>query len=215
MAHAPLILASASSTRRALLAGAGLRFEVLPADVDEGAVAGPPADVARELARRKALAVSARHPDALVIGGDQVLALPHSHHREHKDHGEDSVHSVCSVVSAILYKARNHAEAGEKLAALQGRTHALHCAVAVARGGVVLWSHLARADLTMRALSGADIERYLAAAGPEVTGSVGAYALEGLGAWLFDRVEGDYFTILGLPLLPLLQYLREQHGMGP
>jgi septum formation protein len=116
---------------------------------------------------------------------------------------------------AILHKARSRAEAADKLAALAGRTHALHCAVAVARGGAVLWAHLARADLTMRALTPAEIDTYLDAAGPEVTASVGAYALEGAGAWLFDRVEGDYFTILGLPLMPLLRYLRETHGMGP
>lgn len=208
-----LILASGSATRRALLQGAGLAFEVAPAEIDEGAVTGAPEEVARGLARRKALAVSAERRDALVIGGDQVLALP-----EPPPSIEDARSSEPPPPARggkILHKAHDAGEARDKLAALAGRTHALHCAVAVAQGGAVVWEHLSVARMTMRALTDAEIDRYLAAAGPEVTASVGAYALEGLGAWLFDRVEGDYFTVLGLPLLPLLRTLRVQHEMGP
>ncbi|MBL3677657.1 MAG: Maf-like protein [Alphaproteobacteria bacterium] len=211
-----LILASASPTRRALLAGAGLSFAVEPADIDEGAVTGAPGAVARRLAKQKALAVSAIHPEALVVGGDQVLALMKKSHGVLEEKSCPPIFASFSEKGRIIRKARTRGQAITKIRTLSAySTHSLHCAVAVAHGGHVLWTHLDRADMTMRTLSTAEIKRYVAAAGPEVTGSVGAYALEGLGAWLFDRVQGDYFTVLGLPLLPLLRYLREQHGMGP
>ncbi|MBB5754106.1 Maf family protein [Prosthecomicrobium pneumaticum] len=188
-----LILASTSSARIALLRGAGLSFEAVGADVDERALEEPllaagatPAEVADALAQAKALAVSRRRPDALVIGGDQVLDLA----------GERFV------------KPDGRAGAKAQLARLSGRTHHLRSAVALARGGAISWRHLASASLTLRPLDGEALDRYLDRAGDAVTRSVGAYQLEGIGIQLFERIEGDYFTILGLPLLPLLAALR-------
>jgi len=192
----PLILGSMSPSRNALLKAAGLEFETDPAGIDEdaitklvmrgkGAAAG---DVAEILARAKAESVSNRHPGALVIGSDQVLALG----------GE------------LFQKPDSEDEARKTLLALQGKTHQLHCAVALARDGDVHWAHVETAQLTMRALSPEDIGRYLADAGVAVLSSVGAYQLEGLGVHLFEKISGDYFTILGLPLLALLSQLRTE-----
>ncbi|MGJ3262151.1 MAG: Maf family protein [Salinarimonas sp.] len=191
-----LVLASTSATRRDLLASTGLPFETARPDVDERAVeatalaggAGPEA-LAVTLAREKALSVSAARPGALVIGADQTLALERR----------------------LFHKPTSRAAAREQIAALAGRTHALHSGVALARDGVVVTDFLASARLTMRPLDAAAIELYLALAGDAATTSVGGYQLEGVGAHLFARVEGDHSTILGLPVFPLLAALRD-HG---
>ncbi len=190
-----MVLASKSTARRALLSAAGLPHEAIGVEVDERALeseavregAGPIA-VAARLARAKALAGSAAAPGRLVIGADQTLAL-----------GEESFH-----------KAPDMAAARRQLARLAGRTHSLHAAVAVAQDGVVLFEDARSAHLTMRALSDAALDAYLAAAGEAVLSSVGGYQLEGLGIHLFERIEGDHAVILGLPLLPLLGFLRSR-----
>lgn len=182
-----IILGSGSAARASLLRAAGLDFTVLPAEVDERAVtAATPEALALTLSEAKARDVSARQPGALVIGADQVLALE----------GE------------IFHKAATIEEARAKLRRLSGKTHALHSGAAVARGGEILWAHVETARLTMRVLSEADIDAYTKSAGAALTSCVGAYAIEAEGAWLFERIEGDSFTIQGLPLLPLLGFLR-------
>lgn len=187
----PLILASQSRARRAVLAGAGIAFDAVPAELDERAVEAEsglsaPGEVAECLARAKARAVSALYPGRYVIGADQTLALG----------------------MRRFSKPADRAAAADQIAALAGNTHALHAAVAVVRDGEVLFCHLSVARMTMRPLSRNTIDAYLTAAGDAVAGSVGAYQLEGLGVHLFERIKGDYFTILGLPLLPLLAFLR-------
>jgi septum formation protein len=189
----PLILASKSVARQALLRSAGIVFEVFPADVNERATEqasglSAPGDVAELLAREKARSVSLQHPNRFVVGADQTLA----------------------VGSRRFSKPAGRAEAAEQLRALAGRTHQLHSAVAVVRNGDSLFSDAAVARMTMRPLDDAAISAYLDAAGPVVTASVGAYQLEGLGVHLFARIDGDHFTILGLPLLRLLEFLRSQ-----
>ena len=190
-----LILASGSRSRRQMLEAAGVTFSAVAADLDERAIrdtltAGgnvvEPSDVAEVLARAKAESVSRSHPDAFVIGSDQVLAL------------DDEIFEK----PADLDGARNH------LRRLRGRTHELHCGVALAEAGEVTWAHTDTAALTMRAFTSDFLEQYLARAGRLVCDSVGAYQLEGLGIQLFERISGDYFTILGMPLLPLLTALR-------
>ena len=188
-----IVLASGSPARRTLLANAGIAFTVEPAALDERAVEAPliargatPAQTAAALAEAKAAEVSRRLPDALVVGADQTLDC--DGHRGTK--------------SESLAAARG------QLARLAGRSHRLHSAVAVAKGGVVSWRHLGSATLTMRPLTPAEIDSYLARVGERALKSVGVYQLEGEGIRLFERIEGDYFTILGLPLLPLLAYLR-------
>jgi septum formation protein len=188
-----LILASQSRARQTLLANAGIDFEAIPADIDERAVQqgsglSAPVDIAALLAGEKALAVSVRLPGRFVVGADQTLAL-----------GEQ-----------LFSKPAGRAHAAEQLRALAGRSHDLHSAVAVARNGKILFSDVSAAQMTMRQLTGADIRAYLDHAGEAVTSSVGAYQLEGLGVHLFERIEGDHFTILGLPLLPLLAFLRSE-----
>ncbi len=188
-----LVLASASPARARLLRAAGLDIAVAPVGVDEEAIkaslaqdkAGPD-DVATVLAETKADRGSRRAPGTLVIGADQVLAC-----------GE-----------AWFDKPPDMAHARAQLQALRGRTHRLHTAVALARDGSVIWRHVERATLVMRDFTDAYLDDYLAAEGEAVLGSVGAYRLEGLGAQLFSRIEGDHFTIQGLPLLPLLEQLR-------
>ncbi len=192
-----LILASASTGRAALLSGAGLTFDIIPSSIDEPAVREAlsavgerptPADLAEILARAKAEDVSARHPQAYVIGADQTLALE----------GE------------VFEKPADLETARENLLRFRGKTHYLHAAICVAREGRVLWSEVRTAALTMRDFSPQFLGRYLAAAGDSVLSSVGAYRLESVGVHLFSRIEGDYFTILGLPLLPLLAFLRQE-----
>ena len=187
----PLILASQSRARQLLLANAGIAFEAAPAHIDERGIqeaigAASPTDIAARLAREKALVVSARKPGRHVVGADQTLAL-----------GE-----------RLFNKPEGRAEALAQLQALAGQRHQLHSAIAVACDGKILFEHVAIAGLTMRPLRENEIAAYLDEAGDAVTSSVGAYQLEGLGVHLFDRIEGDHFTILGLPLLPLLGFLR-------
>lgn len=189
----PLILASQSRARQMLLANAGIEFEARPADIDERALAqasslSAPAEIAALLAREKALAVSKQAPDRYVIGADQTLAL----------------------TNRFFNKPAGRTEAADQLRALAGRTHELNSAVVVARDGKPVFSHVAIARMTMRPMDEAQIAAYLDRAGEAVTSSVGAYQLEGLGVHLFERIEGDHFTILGLPLLPLFSFLRSE-----
>ena len=189
----PLILASQSRARQLLLANAGIEFEAVAADIDERAVQqssglSAAGEVAALLAREKALAVSKRQPGQYVVGADQTLALG----------------------TRLFSKPAGRPQAAEQLRALAGRSHELHSAVAVARDGKILFADATMARMTMRPLGEAEIAAYLDAAGEAVTSSVGAYQLEGLGVHLFERIEGDHFTILGLPLLALLAFLRSE-----
>jgi septum formation protein len=187
----PLILASQSAARKTLLYNAGISFEALPADIDERDIQKSsgltsPGEIASLLAERKAAYVSLRHPGRYVVGADQTLAQG----------------------ARLFSKPAGRVEAAEQLRALAGRTHALHSAIAVVCDGATLFSEVSVAHMTMRALDDAAIDAYLDAAGEAVTTSVGAYQLEGIGVHLFELIEGDHFTILGLPLLPLLKFLR-------
>lgn len=190
-----LILASASPARQRLLTNAGIAFEAVPAMLDERAAEEPllqsgatPDDVAAALAMAKASEVSKAHAVDLVIGADQVLDLD----------GER------------LTKPDDMEAARRQLLKLSGKTHVLHATMAAARGGAIIWQHAETARLTMRQLSPAFIGHYLAAVGPEALESVGAYQIEGRGIQLFDSIDGDFFTVLGLPLLPLLDFLRTE-----
>ncbi len=188
-----LVLASRSESRHAILQAAGIPHEVEPADIDERLVerragAGHAAQVAELLAREKARVVSARRPGALVLGADQTLAL-----------GERR-----------FSKPRDRASAREQLLLLRQRTHELHSAIAIARDGRLLFEHCEVARLTMRKFSEAFLEAYLDAVGGASATSVGGYQLERAGIQLFERIEGDHFVILGLPLLALLQFLRRE-----
>lgn len=190
-----LILASASAARARLLKSAGVDAAVVPANIDEAAIKQRfraanrvAADCARALAEAKARRVSARHPQALVIGADQIL--------------------VCG--SEWLDKPEGLGAARAQLQALRGRTHVLETAVCAVRDDERLWSVAVAPQLRMREFSDAFLDEYLAAEGDDVLASVGAYRLEGRGVLLFERIDGDYFAILGLPLLPLLAFLREQ-----
>ena len=192
------ILASGSAARQSMLEGAGLSFEVYPADIDERRIsddllavnASCRLDIALKLAEEKAITVSKQKPDQVVIGSDQVLEL-------------DGV---------ILNKAVGKDDALKKLKSMRGKTHRLISGVAVVKNGNVLWSITDQVSLTMRDLSDDDLARYADQAGDALTSCVGAYQIEGLGAWLFSKVEGDYFTIMGMPLLPLLGYLYEEYA---
>lgn len=193
---ARLVLASSSATRAALLRSAGLEFEARPAAVDEAALKEaaqaeqiPPADAAILLAEAKAGRIARRDPEALVIGADQLL--------------------VCE--GRWFDKPEDLSGARAQLLALRGRTHVLFTALVLWRHGRRVWQHVATPRLTMRDFSEAFLDRYLAAEGEAVTHSVGAYRLEGLGVQLFREVQGEHSAILGLPLLPLLGFLR-QHG---
>jgi septum formation protein len=190
-----IILASGSPFRRKLLENAGIDFEAIAALIDERAVEAPlegsgasPEDVALVLAEAKALDVSANNADAIVIGSDQTLSLD----------------------DAIFHKPADMEGARRHLLKLSGKTHHLNSAVVLARNGETLWRHVSVARLTMRKLEPAFIGRYLSRVGDKALSSVGAYQIEGEGIRLFEEIEGDYFTIVGLPLLPLLSALREQ-----
>ena len=189
----PLILASQSSARKMLLANAGLEFEAVTADIDERGIQvasnlSNPREIGLLLAREKAKAVSVNRPGSYVIGADQTLALGHR----------------------LFNKPAGRVEALAHLRDLAGGTHELNSAVAVARDGKIVFEDVSVARMTMRPMTEAEISGYLDAAGDAVTTSVGAYQLEGLGIHLFERIEGDHFTILGLPLLPLLAFLRRE-----
>ena len=193
LAADPLVLASRSAARRAMLVAAGVPVEVRPADLDErslesGAGSAGPGTVAAFLAREKALVVARANPGRLVVGADQTLALG----------------------ARRFAKPVDRAAAGEQLRALAGRTHELHSAVAFVQDTTMLFEHVGVARLTMRPLSDRLIDLYLDAAGDAAAASVGAYQIEGLGVQLFERVDGDYFTILGLPLLAALDFLRQR-----
>lgn len=194
LATQPLVLASRSAARWTMLKAAGVPVELHPADIDERTLAANaasqrPASIAALLAKEKAAVVGRAHPGRLVLGADQTLAL-----------GANS-----------FTKPADRGAAREQLRALSGKRHELHSAVAFVQDGAVLFEHGDTARLTMRTFSDRFIDLYLDAVGEAATTSVGAYQLEGLGSQLFERVEGDYFTILGLPLIPALDFLR-RHG---
>ena len=188
-----LILASASAARRRLLADAGIVAETDPANIDEGAIKAESrrsgrssAECAARLAEMKARAVAARHHGSLVLGADQLL----------------------DCAGEWYDKPRDRADARDQLRRLRGRSHELVTAATIVRDDEQLWHAVEHPIVTMRAFSDAFLDRYLDALGERVLKTVGGYELEGLGAQLMERVEGDYFAILGLPLLPLLHFLR-------
>lgn len=189
-----LVLASGSAARRQMLLNAGLLFDVMPADIDEDRLRNyfieriSHSEIAAELAAVKALAVAASNPGAIVIGSDQILST-----------GEE-----------ILEKPGSRAGARDTLRLLRGRTHWLHSGVAISVDDRVVWWAVESATLTMRDVSNAEVESYLDVAGENIFGCVGAYQIEGVGIRLFEHVEGDHFTIMGMPLLPLLAELRRQ-----
>ena len=200
-----VVLASGSTIRRQLLDNAGIPCRVAPAVIDEAAIrdelasdnAKPePSAVADVLARAKAQKVSRLFPNALVIGADQILSLP------------------CAATAGahfdLIHKAETLEQVRSTLMRLRGATHELHVAVAIAERGEVTWSATDVARLTMRRFSANFLEQYMARAGASLYESVGAYHLEGLGLQLFEQIDGNYFTILGLPMLPLLAELRER-----
>lgn len=195
-----LILASRSAARAAMLADAGVPFTAEAANVDEDAAKAAllarglsGRDIADALAELKALKVSQRHPQALVLGSDST---------------------VVTADGALIDKASSREKAHAQLTALAGTTHQLHSAAVAARGGTVLWRQVDTARLTMRAFSPAFLDAYLDAEWPTVGGCVGGYRLEGPGVQLFSRIEGSHFTILGLPLLHLLEWLRSVGEMA-
>jgi septum formation protein len=188
-----LILASTSKIRQHLLRQAGLEFEVITAAVDEAAwkqhhTTASPQEIAMGLAREKSVAVSRHHPEALVIGADQTLGLERFK----------------------FDKPASMAEAQAQLTMLRGKTHALYSAVSCCRQGKEVFAHCSSARMTMRNFSDAFLETYLRSSGQNLLSSVGGYKLEEQGIQLFEQIEGDYFTILGLPLLPLLAFLRTE-----
>ena len=194
-----IILASGSKARAAVLAGAGVTFETAIAGVDEAAVkagllaeGNGPREVAEALAELKAVRVSRKHPGALVIGADQTLDLG----------------------GQLFDKAETLAEARERLRHLRGKTHKLHSAVVVARDGQAIWREVPAAKLTMRPFTDAFLDDFLARGGEGLLGSVGCYRLEDDGVQLFSRIDGDYFTILGLPLMGLLDLLRRYGALA-
>lgn len=195
----PVVLASTSATRQAVLRAAGVPFEAVASGVDEDAAKAAglaeglgPGEVAERLAAAKAEAVSKRRPDAIVLGADQTLDLD----------------------GALLDKVETMAEARDRLRRLRGKTHVLHSAVAAAQDGAVAWRWVERPRLAMREASDGFIDAYLAHHGEALLGSVGCYMLENDGVQLFDAAEGDYFAILGLPLTPLLNFLRERGALA-
>jgi septum formation protein len=198
LASEPLVLASRSAARRALLEAAGVPIELHPADLDErgleaGAMSEAPVAIAALLARAKASVVARLHPGRLVLGADQTLAL-----------GLER-----------FAKSVDRRAARAQLRALSGRTHELHSAIAFVQDAAVVFEYVDTARLTMRSLSDRFLDLYLDAVGNAAAASVGAYQIEGPGIQLFEQVEGDYFTILGLPLLAALDFLRRRGCLIP
>jgi septum formation protein len=200
-----IVLASGSKIRRQLLDNAGIPCRVAPAVIDEVAIRDEltsdnakvdPSGIADVLARAKALKVSQLFPNALVIGADQILSLPYD--------------GIGGGHFDLIHKAETHEQARATLMRLRGTTHELHVGVAIAERGEVTWSTTDKARLKMRRFSTNFLEQYMARAGAALYDSVGAYHLEGLGLQLFEQIDGNYFTILGLPMLPLLAELRER-----
>ncbi|WP_242912551.1 Maf family protein [Brevundimonas pishanensis] len=190
MTPARFILASKSAARREVLTNAGVTFEVQVAGVDEDALKTPgvdPRQLAIDLAKAKALAVSAQHPDAVVLGADQTLAFD----------------------GGLVSKALNLDQAKARLASMRGLPHQLHSGVALAQGGEILWADADTAHMVVRDFSDAFLDAYIAHEGDELLHCVGSYRLEGMGSQLFDKVDGDYFTVLGMPLWLVLDKLRE------
>lgn len=190
-----LVLASGSRARREMLERAGVRLQVASPEIDERALSAPleaqgaaPAELALALGEAKAKAVSQRLPGRWVLGGDQTLALG----------------------DRILHKPADLASGRRQLLALSGATHFLHSSAVLALDGETAWRHVETAAMTMRRLDPAFVDRYLAAAGPDVLSSVGVYQIESLGANLFEHVAGDLWTVIGLPLMPVLAALRER-----
>jgi len=195
----PVVLASKSSSRQAVLKAAGVTFEAVGSGVDEDAAKARllsdgcgPRDIAAQLAEAKAVAVSQARPEVIVIGADQTLELD----------------------GALFDKAETLGECRQRLQQLRGKPHLLHCAVVAAQHGAPIWRHVESPRLSMRAASDAFIDAYLARHGESLLGSVGCYQLENDGAQLFDAIDGDYFAILGLPLTPLLNLLRENGALA-
>lgn len=184
-----LILASKSAARQAMLTDAGVPFSVQVADVDEDSLKTPganPAELAVDLARMKALAVSRHHDDSWVLGADQTLAFD----------------------GGLVSKARTLDEARDRLKSMRGQTHQLHSGAALARRGQVVWSGVDSVTLRMRNFSDPFLDAYLASEGESLLACVGSYRIEGMGSQLFEAVDGDHFTVLGLPLWPVLEELR-------
>jgi septum formation protein len=194
----PLVLASRSSIRQMLLRSAGVPIDVRPADIDErgleaGAASAAPGVIAAHLAREKAAAVAGLHPGRLVLGADQVLALGNER----------------------FAKPADRAAARAQLRTLRGRTHELHSAIAFVEDDKIHFEHVSVARLTVREFTDRFLEDYLDAVGDAVTASVGGYQLEGIGIQLFERVDGDYFAVLGLPLVVALAFLRRRGLLAP
>ena len=190
----PIVLASGSRARNDMLKNAGLTFEKIPADIDEDTImrdmaAGnaTPQEIAAKLADEKALHIASQNPEAYVIGSDQVLECD----------------------GQLFQKAKSIDEAREKLKTLRGKTHHLISSVSVAKSDQLLWGHTDTASLTMHNFDDQFLEEYLTLAECDIMNCVGAYAFEGVGSWLFEDIDANYFTILGMPLLPLLDFLRE------
>lgn len=195
MSQPEIILASKSTARRQILENAGIPFRWFDADIDEASlkkkaliIGKPSGEIAIDLAKAKAYLMSERHPDAIILGCDQLLTLD----------------------GKIYDKPTTLTEATTHLNSFRARTHKLIAAVVMVKAGELVWSHTAEANMRVRDLSDAFINTYIKTEGEKVLSSVGAYRLEGMGAQLFERIDGDYFTILGLPLLPLLEELRNQ-----
>lgn len=184
-----LILASKSVARREVLTNAGVSFDIHVAGIDEDALKVPGVDareLAIELAKAKALAVSAIHPDAVVLGADQTLAFD----------------------GGLVSKAPSLDDARARLASMRGKAHQLHSGVALAKGGEILWADADTAHMRVRDFSDDFLNRYITTEGEELLHCVGSYRLEGMGSQLFDKVDGDYFTVLGMPLWLVLEQLR-------
>jgi septum formation protein len=201
LSNSPLVLASASATRAGMLRSAGLEIEVVPSMIDEQAVIEAmassrepmsPADISAVLARAKAEDVERRRSGDLVLGADQTLEFE----------------------GRLFSKPGSVEEARRNLLSLRNKTHALHASAALVQNGQTIWQHTETAWLTMRDFSPRFLGRYMAAAGDSVLESVGCYRLEGLGVQLFEHIEGDWFAILGLPLMPLLEELRRREVVG-